>query len=210
MTTYIVKKFVGQPDLKEFQDPPGRAFFAEASATAYLMGIGEIGYRVTGTELTYGDDGLPNGGIIDTLVVYDLFDFFKLKDLDLDAATFFATPSANVTALIFEGDDTLKGSARADRLKGFAGDDVIEGGRGRDILDGGSGRDTYVFRDALDQDVIKNYQRHETIALDHRTFKDIDDITYDENAGTLAYGQAVFARIDKHLDHLGPDDFLIV
>ena len=44
-----------------------------------------------------------------------------------------------------DDNDTLLGTAVADRIYGGAGDDVLTGGRGNDLLFGQSGNDTYVF-----------------------------------------------------------------
>lgn len=71
-------------------------------------------------------------------------DLYKLGDGDYNDVIFDVSVAGSriVISSGTAGDDTLRGSDRADRILGLAGNDVIYGSSGNDTLDGGAGSDT--------------------------------------------------------------------
>ena len=76
---------------------------------------------------------------------------FSISGISIDVSAFQTLDDAALTALIFSGDDSIKGTPYSDVLLGFDGADVLQSGRGEDILDGGLGADTTV--DGLGDDI---------------------------------------------------------
>lgn len=121
----------------------------------------------------------------------------QLSGVDFEARRVFSQDVATQQALIYAGNDTIVGSAYADRLAGYGGNDVIDGGAGQDTVFYGGAAASYSVR-AQEQgfvvsgpdgtDTLVNVERiqfgDKTIALD-----------IDGNAGQ-AYRlyQAAFSR----------------
>lgn len=134
------------------------------------------------------------------------------------------------------GNDDLRGGRGPDRLHGGAGDDRLDGGKGTDTLSGGRGDDTFVFRTAGGPDRIADFEKGDLIALgfsglgpagplDPAAFhrganaeRPGQKVLYDEDTGWLLHARkgsrtddpVAFAKVGKHLDHLGPDDFVVI
>ena len=127
------------------------------------------------------------------------------------------------------GDDLISGAKGADALRGGTGDDRLDGGKGRNLLTGGEGDDTFVFVMPGKPNRITDFEKGDLIALgfpglgpdgplDPAAFhrgatanKAAQKILYDDDTGWLLYARkgpetddpVAFARIGKHLDHLG-------
>jgi Ca2+-binding RTX toxin-like protein len=134
------------------------------------------------------------------------------------------------------GDDVLRGGGGRDTLRGGTGDDRLDGGKGRNQLTGGEGEDTFVFKIPGKPDRITVFGKADMIALgfsglgpagplDPSAFhrgatanKPGQTILYDEDTGWLLYARKgsgtadpiAFAKVGKHLDHLGADDFIVI
>jgi Ca2+-binding RTX toxin-like protein len=134
------------------------------------------------------------------------------------------------------GDDLIYGAKGADALRGGTGDDLIDGGAGRNLYTGGEGDDTFVFGMPGKPNRITDFETGDLIAigfpglgpdgpLDPAAFhrgatanKASQKILYDDDTGWLLYARngsgtdepVAFARIGKHLDHLGADDFTVI
>lgn len=106
---------------------------------AYYTGYG---FQYSGTEVVGGTlTGFSQsaGGVT----------HLRVTDFSISAAEADRYISANQTYLLYPrvlaGNDTITGSAYADRLLGFSGNDVLRGNGGRDTLDGGTGTDVAVY-----------------------------------------------------------------
>ncbi len=73
-----------------------------------------------------------------------------------------------------DGDDVVEGLRGADTLDGGAGDDDLSGGSGRDLLIGGAGddtlsgggdADTFQFAGSFGNDVIRDFQQDDVVAI---------------------------------------------
>ena len=134
------------------------------------------------------------------------------------------------------GDDTLTGGSGRDKYVGGAGIDTFvfdSQVAPRSLFD------YLTFAEIKRRaDIIVDYEKDETIVLDSHVFKGLDKgvlgadqfhvgdeaeagshrIVYDASDGLLIFdrngsavaGDAVVARIGKHLDHLGAEDFLVI
>ena len=61
----------------------------------------------------------------------------------------------------------MLGQAGQDTLRGQAGKDWLDGGSGRDELDGGAGSDTFVFRNHMGRDIVRDFEDdRDTLRLD--------------------------------------------
>jgi Ca2+-binding RTX toxin-like protein len=98
------------------------------------------------------------------------------------------------------GNDSILGSAFADRLNGGAGDDIIFGGGGNDVIADGSGSDT-LLGGSLDLGSIEDNTREQNEAL----FSGGNDtyILGNDGADDIIFG---FDGIDGW--SAGPQDFL--
>lgn len=116
--------------------------------------LGFTDYTFSGTGLTYGGNGRPNGGLVTN------FSFFSHGTPELgitgniSAATLGKLVTHNsVTALLktwFAHDDLFNGSSFDDHVLGFKGNDrfnLVDGGE--DTAEGGDGNDTFVLGDSL-------------------------------------------------------------
>jgi hypothetical protein len=134
------------------------------------------------------------------------------------------------------GDDELRGGGGGDTLYGGAGDDRLDGGRGQNQLTGGEGDDTFAFRMPGKPNRITDLETGDLIALgfsglgaagplDPSAFHrgatanhPGQKILYDEDTGWLLYARkgsvtedpVAFARVGKHLNHLGAEDFVVI
>ncbi len=134
------------------------------------------------------------------------------------------------------GDDQISGAKGADALRGGTGDDRLDGGRGRNLLTGGGGDDTFVFKLPGKPNRITDFEKGDLIALGfpglgpdgpldlaafHRgatANKAAQKILYDDDTGWLHYARKgsdtydtiAFAKVGKHLDHLGAEDFAVI
>ncbi len=126
--------------------------------------------------------------------------------------SFLESGTASVAGTVFGegGDDTLIGSAAADRLNGGDGNDTIQGGGGADILTGGAGadlfrgtlndlaEDTITDFDSLDRlEITAAFTVDETAGAETLTLTTADDMTFILNlagdyagSGFLGTGQA--------------------
>ncbi|MGQ3212810.1 calcium-binding protein [Shinella sp.] len=76
---------------------------------------------------------------------------YRISGFSLDLINFDGSLTAEqIAALIFDGDDRIKGEGLGDSLFGYNGDDTIIGGRGNDDLDGGAGRDILLGEEGND------------------------------------------------------------
>lgn len=64
-----------------------------------------------------------------------------------------------------QGDDMLDGGAGSDVLVGGDGKDTLIGGAGDDQLMGGKGADIFLFESGFGKDVILDFQKGDTIAI---------------------------------------------
>lgn len=134
------------------------------------------------------------------------------------------------------GDDQLRGGGGRDTLHGGTGDDRLDGGKGRNLLTGGEGDDTFVFRMPDKPNRITDFGKGDLIALgfpglgpagplDPSAFhrgaianKPGQTILYDEDTGWLLYARKgsetddplAFARVGKHIGHLGAEDLVVI
>lgn len=120
---------------------------AAQSSTSFTIALGDETVTFTGTNLTYGANGLATGGVITGIQdSYQGATVFTMQGLTVSAADFATWVStgdnATAQATIFAGADTVTGAAQSDLLRAYGGSDSINGGGGDDTLDGGTGDDT--------------------------------------------------------------------
>lgn len=65
-----------------------------------------------------------------------------------------------------QGDDALDGGAGNDIIDGGDGKDLIVGGAGDDMLSGGKGQDVFLFESGFGKDVVLDFQKGDTIAIE--------------------------------------------
>lgn len=100
----------------------------------------EITTSLSGKQLVAEEAVLPDGNV--AVVFYDQ------SGVPIDGVTdelhgrVLLIPGAEPTTGPTNGDDTLVGTARADKIDGLGGDDVISGKGGADLLKGSGGNDT--------------------------------------------------------------------
>ncbi len=91
----------------------------------------------TVTSLSYSLSGYYNDGQPDSWS-------WSIGDVSIDVDDFQTMSSGLLLAKMFSGNDTLRGSSKADVLLGYAGDDLMYGNGGGDTLDGGAGADIMI------------------------------------------------------------------
>ncbi|MGG5819304.1 calcium-binding protein [Falsiroseomonas sp. HW251] len=64
-----------------------------------------------------------------------------------------------------QGDDRLSGGAGSDIIAGGDGKDLIIGGSGDDVMAGGKGQDVFLFESGFGKDVVLDFQKGDTIAI---------------------------------------------
>ncbi|MGK9171377.1 hypothetical protein KXR53_34130 [Inquilinus limosus] len=114
------------------------------TGTVFFNDTGTLSLAGTGMSFT-----LPNNfaGTVNNLTysrpaITPIFSIAGMNTPLADvAAGFLGGNELAALAIIFSGNDTIGGSAQADRLIGFDGDDAITGGDGNDTLRGGAGGD---------------------------------------------------------------------
>lgn len=136
-----------QPASQRGAQGPGEAIYINTGLTRVV---------VRGTGFTYDAGGVPIGGTISSIDLFDAGGTTRLAgfsdvalglesfDLTWTGGTFgaFPAPGWAVFAALLDGDDLVEGAAGDDLLVGFAGEDRIVGGAGQD-------RVTYAQDDAL-------------------------------------------------------------
>jgi Ca2+-binding RTX toxin-like protein len=137
------------------------------SSTSFTVAVGDD-VTFTGTNLTYGANGLPTGGVITAIQdSYQGATVFTMQGLNVaasDLSTWIATgANATAKAAMFAGSDTMTGGGQADQLRAYGGNDSIAGGGGNDTLDGGAGDDT--LAGGAGADVIITGGGHDVIVV---------------------------------------------
>lgn len=89
---------------------------------------------------------------------------YKLQDV----------PTEGIERLQLAGrkDINATGSVFDNDLTGNAGRNTLSGLEGNNVLKGGAGADTFLFREAVSLDRIRDFAREDRIALDDRLYQD--------------------------------------
>ncbi|KTT72040.1 S8 family serine peptidase [Sphingomonas endophytica] len=109
-----------------------------------------------------------------------------------------------------DGNDSLTGSARANKLygmrgndviNGMGGNDIISGGQGNDTMDGGRGADTFLFSLAENtgRDIIYNFDAEDRLSFDAK-LADANNDGKIELQVFEKYGVASLLRLDNVLN----------
>ena len=144
---------------------------ATASGTVQDASGDTVLTTVTGTGLTYAANGVPYGGVYnsiieargDTLVV-------QLTGVALPVAAMIDTQTVNTgngtTALraAFKGFDLIQGNDGGNTLHGFAAGDVIMGGAGNDTLTAAAGGNILI--PGLGQNTVNGGTGSDTVIID--------------------------------------------
>ena len=122
----------------------------------------------------------------------------------------------------YKGHDVLIGGAGDDRLNGGGGDDYISGNQGNDILRGGRGADTFVFDGDFDADLVRDFNACQDDALQFVLYQpEAIDWTAETLLGMCAQSgkDVVLAIADTDervtfknltLDHFDASDFEVI
>jgi Ca2+-binding RTX toxin-like protein len=94
----------------------------------------------------------------------------------------------NLTLANGAGNINATGNALNNVITGNEANNVITGGAGNDLLTGGGGNDTFVFGSNFGKDSISDFQRGDTIAIDHTVFASVSAVL--AALGTDAQGNA--------------------
>jgi Ca2+-binding RTX toxin-like protein len=163
-------------------------------------------YSFTGQNLTYGADGLPEGGTITGLTFSGTshIEPFTVTHADLSVSEFMAALQANdpeaASAALFSGNDVFYTHGTMLNLDGFAGNDSFRVGSGfnaNDKIDGGDGNDTVVMSGS-----------HGTLDFNDTTIQNVEKLalqngsSYDIKlaAGNVAAGQTLIVNAG-HVHH---------
>lgn len=118
------------------------------SSTTVVMTNSVTGQRLSwvGTGFVFDADMNVIDGTLNTLTGTDSGVLqYRVTGLSHDGATindsWLGNQPQSVLSFMFNGADTLNGSAGADVLNGYAGTDVLKGNGGNDVLNGGLGAD---------------------------------------------------------------------
>ncbi len=124
-----------------------------------LTGEPEVGNVFLGSGFTFDAAGLPNGGVVSSIVLSDGGGLTgRIDGLAIPATQLIdLARSGNdevARATLLAGDDTIIGSPFDDFAQGYGGNDVIAlgdgndnafGGAGNDVIDGGAGLDGLIL-----------------------------------------------------------------
>lgn len=129
--------------------------------------------EISGSGLTYDDDGKLTGGTVSRFSYQDGWHSVSLT-VNADAtevrAWFESDAVQQLFVTSFQGNDTVSGGSRYDLFRGHAGDDLIYGGGGNDSLYGGSGNDeiytlvpSYISTGAMGQGFLRGEAGNDTL-----------------------------------------------
>jgi Ca2+-binding RTX toxin-like protein len=150
----------------EIEDDSGEVYNFDGHDFEYLILLG-IAMPVAGTVNSLAISG-AGGDVVD------------VSGITIDVGTLYVMAGAGqfdaLVALLFEGNDAIKGSKFDDILRGEAGKDAVSGGKGDDRLNGGAdadkltggaGGDSFFYAGAFESTGLQ----HDTVA----DFKAADD-----------------------------------
>ncbi len=192
-------------------------WFNTSEATSlHIIGPGSItGFMSTGTS----SDTLLNSGSITGRINMGAGNdhFTNLTEVNIDLGFTIATFKAGHVGGIVKlgaGNDTATGNGQ---------NETFAGGTGNDRLTGGGGNDTFVFTNAgkANADVILDFNKGDTIALEDSVFRSLRDgidageitqrggsVIYDAD-GDGGKSGVVVAHVGKNI-HLTMDDFAVI
>lgn len=139
----------------DFRLSQDRLWNATLSPTLVTLDSGQYKETMSGT-FTYASDGSSFSGTASGAALFiNNAQVYGVTGLSHDAwqiALLAGNPgqTQNLYAYLFNGSDTMNGSAGADALLGYAGDDTISAGGGNDWLSGGAGNDKLDGQTGLD------------------------------------------------------------
>ncbi|MGX9353360.1 M10 family metallopeptidase C-terminal domain-containing protein (plasmid) [Shimia sp. W99] len=127
----------------------------------------------------FGIDSMDGGAGVDT-VDFSHTPSGGVFDLGAGTANFSGVSETmtNFENLIgTSGNDSISGTSGANRLEGNNGNDTILGGGGGDTILGGDGNDVFAFEDGFGQDVITDFNSHNSEDIDLSGVTNITDFT---------------------------------
>jgi Ca2+-binding RTX toxin-like protein len=179
-----------------------------STSTSFVIECNDLGKHsrvvATGSNFTYGSDGMPVQGTITGWTRTDDSGLLgTAMNLNMSAAALMAASKAvarNDKAAIFNsvlaGNDVLTGSSDRDDLEGYGGKDVLYGGRGNDLLSGGKGADRFVYKSVNDSKAKDPSSNRDFIADFSHAQKDKIDLKAID-ANTKKAGNQAFTFIGK-------------
>jgi serralysin len=125
--------------------------------TTFTISVGIEVDQFAGAGLTFGPNGLPDGGTIARITESASgVTVFDISQMNISASQFAGWVAIGASdaakQIVFAGADLINGSDLADRLRGYGGDDTINGAAGDDFIDGGDGNNS--IHGGLGDDVI--------------------------------------------------------
>lgn len=115
------------------------------STTGISGTVGQFSVVIGGNLSLYGSQ--ISGGTINSMKVsYGAAPLTYISDFSIEVSRLASSSEAQLTGLMFAGDDTVRSYWNVgDRYFLYGGDDRVELGTGNDVVDGGSGRDTFAI-----------------------------------------------------------------
>lgn len=194
----------------------------ETATEQSLIAVAENGNKVilSGTGFTYSPNALIDGVIDQVTMVMDNGDTAALgTGLNFDVGNYALQDAPWKGDVIFQGKDTIVGSASNDALLGWGGDDKLYGrggkdalivfGGGRDKLIGGAGADEFVFTANKGLDLVLDFSEADVITVSRRLH---DQMTMTQQGDDLLLtfgGAGSLLLMNTNFADMGTDDFRI-